>query len=122
MAVIARTWIVDRAVLPHTVLAGARVASVDGRIVAVDQMAAGADAERLRGTLLPGLIDLQVNGAGGRSVEEASAEALDTVAETVRAGGAAAVSRSIASPRGRRICISPATVPRFLRDSGSFVS
>ena len=99
MAVIARTWIVDRAVLPHTVVAGARVASVDGRIVAVDQMAAGADAERLRGTLLPGLIDLQVNGAGGRSVDEATPEALDVVAQAVFEGGAAAFLPTLITAR-----------------------
>ena len=88
--VIAREWIVDRATLPDVVQAGARVASIDGRIVAVDQMAAGPQAERLRGTLLPGFVDLQVNGAGGRSVDEATPEALQTVAEAVWDGGATA--------------------------------
>ena len=83
-------WIVDRAVLPHAVQAGTRVAAVDGHIVAVDQTASGANAERLRGTLLPGFVDLQVNGAGGRSVDEATPEALDTVAQAVFDGGAAA--------------------------------
>ena len=60
----------------------------DGRIVAVGPDLAGDTAEALDGTLLPGAIDLQVNGAGGRSVEEATPEALGVVAETVRAGGA----------------------------------
>lgn len=83
-------WIVDRVVLPHAVLAGTRVAAVDGRIVAVDHVAGGPAAQRLRGTLLPGFIDLQVNGAGGRSVDEATPEALATVARAVAAGGAVA--------------------------------
>ncbi len=86
----AREWLVDRAVLPHVVQVGTRVAAIDGRVVAVDQVAAGAQAERLRGTLLPGFVDLQVNGAGGRSVDEATAAALDTVAQAVFAGGAVA--------------------------------
>jgi N-acetylglucosamine-6-phosphate deacetylase len=90
VAVIARSWIVDRAILPHAVLGGARIASVGGRIVAVDQPAAAAEAERLPGTLLPGFIDLQVNGAGGSSVDEATPAALQTVAEAVYEGGATA--------------------------------
>ncbi|MCA8966860.1 MAG: hypothetical protein KDC48_18405, partial [Planctomycetes bacterium] len=73
---IASEWIVDRVVLPATVLSGARVAAVDGRIVAIDQVAAGPNAVRLRGTLLPGFVDLQVNGMGGRSVDEATPAAL----------------------------------------------
>ncbi|MGB3967317.1 MAG: N-acetylglucosamine-6-phosphate deacetylase, partial [Planctomycetota bacterium] len=86
----AREWIVDRAVLPHVVQAGARIAAVDGRIVAIDQLAAAPGASRLHGTLLPGFVDLQVNGAGGRSVDEASDDALDTVAAAVGRGGACA--------------------------------
>jgi N-acetylglucosamine-6-phosphate deacetylase len=83
-------WVVDRAVLPHAIAAGTRVAAIDGRIVAVDQTAAGPAARRLRGTLLPGCVDLQVNGAGGRSVDEATGDALDAVARAVLAGGAVA--------------------------------
>lgn len=60
----------------------------DGRILAVGPDLSGDTEEALDGTLLPGAIDLQVNGAGGRSVEEATPEALGVVAETVRAGGA----------------------------------
>jgi N-acetylglucosamine-6-phosphate deacetylase len=54
--------------------AGTRLAAIDGRLVAIDQVAAGPAAVRLRGTLLPGFVDLQVNGAGGRSVDEARAK------------------------------------------------
>mgnify|MGYP003645069513 FL=1 len=86
----AREWIVDRAILPHCVQAGTRVTAAEGRIVAVDQAAAGPQAESLRGTLLPGFVDLQVNGAGGRSVDEATHEALDVVAGAVWHGGAVA--------------------------------
>lgn len=86
----ATEWIVDRVVAPHAMLAGTRVAAVDGRIVAVDHVAAGPQAKRLRGTLLPGFVDLQVNGAGGASVDEAARGALDVVARAVWAGGAVA--------------------------------
>jgi N-acetylglucosamine-6-phosphate deacetylase len=87
---IATEWIVDRVVLPHVVQAGTRLAAIDGRLVAIDQKAASPTAQRLRGTLLPGFVDLQCNGAGGRSVDEASADALDTVAAAVWQGGAVA--------------------------------
>lgn len=83
-------WVVDRAVLPATLQHGTRIAAIDGRIVAVDQVAAGSAARRLSGTLLPGFVDLQVNGAGGRSVDEATPAALDAVAAAVFAGGAVA--------------------------------
>ncbi|MEO6595339.1 MAG: hypothetical protein ABIP94_11350, partial [Planctomycetota bacterium] len=86
----ATEWIVDRAALPHVVQAGTRIAAIDGRIVAVDQAAAGPGAHRLRGTLLPGFVDIQVNGAGGRSVDEATPEALATIAAAVWSGGAVA--------------------------------
>ncbi|MCA8974413.1 MAG: amidohydrolase family protein [Planctomycetes bacterium] len=89
-AVIAKEWNVDRVVLPDRVQAGARIAAVDGRIVAVDRAAASPSAERLRGTLLPGFVDLQCNGAGGRSVDEGTSGALDTIAAAVFKGGAVA--------------------------------
>ena len=62
----------------------------DGRIVEVGSGLSADTEETLEGTLLPGAIDLQVNGAGGRSVEEATPDALEVVAQTVRAGGATA--------------------------------
>jgi len=62
----------------------------DGRILEVGSGLSADTEETLEGTLLPGAIDLQVNGAGGRSVEEATPDALEVVAETVRAGGATA--------------------------------
>jgi len=85
-----REWIVDRAVLPHTLQAATRITAADGLVVAVDQREPGPHAERLRGTLLPGFVDLQVNGAGGRGCDEATTDALDTVAQAVFDGGAVA--------------------------------
>ncbi|MCK5943106.1 MAG: amidohydrolase family protein [Planctomycetes bacterium] len=86
----ASEWSAARAVLPDVVLASARVAARDGRIDAIDHQPPGRDGEQLAGTLLPGFVDLQVNGAGGRSVDEATPEALDVVARAVWDGGAVA--------------------------------
>lgn len=74
----------------------------------IERVARGADAARIRGArrvagiLLPGAIDLQVNGAGGRGVEEATSAALDEVARAARAGGASAfLPTLITAPRER---------------------
>lgn len=80
----------DAAVLPDLVLVQARILCDDGRITAIATGEPGPAARRLPGTLLPGFVDLQVNGAGGRSVDEATPAALDTVAEAVWNGGAVA--------------------------------
>ncbi len=90
VAVNATEWIVDRAALHASIAAGTRLAAIDGKLVAVDRLAAAPQAVRLRGTLLPGFVDLQVNGAGGRSCDEGSDDALDTVARAVWSGGAVA--------------------------------
>ena len=86
----ATEWVFDRAVLPEVMQAEVRVSVQDGRILSVERATGDAGLERKRGTLLPGLVDLQVNGAGGRSVDEATPDALDTVADAVWSGGAVA--------------------------------
>lgn len=48
------------------------------------------DVRHVAGTLLPGLVDLQCNGAAGHSVDEATPEALDAIAAGVGSHGAAA--------------------------------
>lgn len=59
-----------------------------GRVTSVASDAqAAAEVDAL---LLPGFIDLQVNGGGGRDVAEATAEALDAVADATWRGGAVA--------------------------------
>lgn len=112
--VIASEWIVDRAALPDVVQAGTRIAAVDGRIVAVDQGAPGPAAVRLRGTLLPGFVDLQVNGAGGRSVDEATPAALDTVATAVLAGGAVAFLPTLITAPWERLLAQVDAVARWI--------
>ncbi len=82
----------DVLVLDHAVAASPLVEIADGRIRSVrfDKSNGDAGAQRIVGALLPGLVDLQVNGAGGRAVDEAGTEALDHVAKTVAEHGAAA--------------------------------
>lgn len=77
--------------LDATIALGRSVLVRDGVIEQVGGNAATADRTQvLDGTLLPGAIDLQVNGAGGHSVGEADDAALDEVARAVLAGGAVA--------------------------------
>ena len=85
-------WAFDRLVLPDVVRAGARVAAEDGRVTAVGEARSDGlhEERRVEGTAMPGFVDLQVNGAGGRSVDEATPEALDAVAAAVWQGGAVA--------------------------------
>lgn len=64
---------------------------VDGRIA---ELRAGAgdraDARAVDGTLLPGFVDLQVNGMGGAGFEAEDDAAFGVAARAVKAGGAAA--------------------------------
>lgn len=79
----------ERIVLPDAIAVGAVVEIVDGVIHDI-RFGAEPGAKRLPGTLLPGLIDLQVNGASGRSVQEATPEALDVIAQNIGEHGASA--------------------------------
>lgn len=83
-----RTIEVDRAVLgDRLVRDGVRVCITGDRIASIET---GTGKTGLEATLIPGPIDLQVNGAGGRGVEEATPEALDVIARAVFEGGASA--------------------------------
>jgi N-acetylglucosamine-6-phosphate deacetylase len=79
-----------RAALPETVVVGARIAVHAGTITAIESEPLRPGREVLAGTLLPGFVDLQVNGGKGRSVDEATADALDAVAQSVWDGAAVA--------------------------------
>ena len=111
----ASEWVVDRAVLPDTVMAGARIAAIDGRITAIDRTVAAANATHLRGTLLPGFVDLQVNGAGGRSVDEATPAALDVVSTAVWHGGAVAFLPTLITAPWERLLQQVAAVAQWIR-------
>jgi N-acetylglucosamine-6-phosphate deacetylase len=104
----------ERAVLPETVLVGCRIAVHGGVVTAVEPAARAGGAGRYDGTLLPGFVDLQVNGAGGRSVDEATAEALDTVAETVWRGGAVAFLPTLITAPWPRLLEQVAAVSRWI--------
>lgn len=82
----------DALVTEAGVLVGAAVRIRDGRVLEVGDLepAPGEPRQRVAGTLLPGLVDLQVNGAAGHSCADGSAEALDAVARACWRGGAAA--------------------------------
>lgn len=79
----------DAVVLPDSLAAGAQVAITDGVVEDVGVHLA-REAETIAGTLLPGFVDLQVNGAGGHGVDAGDREALDHIARIVAARGAAA--------------------------------
>lgn len=82
----------DAAVIDGALVTNASVLVEDGWISAVGVDAEHSDApqKRLAGTLLPGPIDLQVNGAAGHGVDEATPAALDAISVAVREGGATA--------------------------------
>jgi N-acetylglucosamine-6-phosphate deacetylase len=99
-----RTLLVpDEVVLPDRIARGFCVLVEGGRVVAV--LPDGADGTRagscerreLRGCLLPGLVDLQVNGHGGVPVEDESAGAFDALARSVASCGTAAFLPTLVS-------------------------
>ncbi|GAB4145360.1 MAG: N-acetylglucosamine-6-phosphate deacetylase [Planctomycetota bacterium] len=79
--------VADRLALPDSVVVQGLVKCAGGRIA---EIRTATREPSLRGVLLPGFVDLQVNGAGGRGVEELSDDALECAARTVFAGGAVA--------------------------------
>lgn len=62
----------------------------DGWIVEPRGAGAPGHERAIAGTLLPGFVDLQVNGMGGIGFEDGDDDAFDAAAHAVRAGGAAA--------------------------------
>ncbi len=78
-------------VLGDTLAKGVNLLVQDGLIAAIGQEMPQAERElELDGVVLPGLIDLQVNGGAGHSADEANPEALNAIARCSREGGAAA--------------------------------
>jgi N-acetylglucosamine-6-phosphate deacetylase len=83
----------SQVVLDHAVAVGAAVVVQGGRVRAVGAEHRAQRSDRvveLEGALLPGFVDLHVNGAGGRDLSDASADALAAVASAVWQGGAVA--------------------------------
>ena len=81
----------DAMTLPHVVARGHAILIEDGSIrKIIDGGDQPETATRLEGILMPGFLDLQVNGSGGRGVHELDVDALETVARSVWQGGAVA--------------------------------
>lgn len=118
----ARVLLPDAVVLPAGTETGVGVRFEAGRITAIGPAASLGDGpvESVRGVLLPGALDLQVNGAGGRGVDEATDEALDVVARTVLTGGATAfLPTLISAPFDellRQVAAVAAWIPRAPED------
>ncbi len=101
------------AALPATVMVGARIQVEAGTITAIHcDPAASAEGLPL---VLPGFVDLQVNGAGGRGVDEATPEALDAVADAVWRGGAVAFLPTLITAPWDLLLEQVAAVARWLR-------
>lgn len=68
-------------VTPRERIDHAAIQVADGRVVAIERNAApDPGAVRLDGTVVPGLIDLQVNGWGPRNVLEGTVQAVEDIA------------------------------------------
>src|SRR5438067_12586382 len=82
-----------RAITPMEEIADAAVVIEDGKVIAIGRRDAveipkGAkEYDARQYTLVPGLVDIHIHGAGARDVMEASAEALETVTATVASHG-----------------------------------
>lgn len=88
----------DAVVIDGQVARDIQVETTNGVVTGIDSGRAG-EATRVEGTLLPGFVDLQVNGAGGRSVQEATSDALDEVARvSALHGGIAFLPTLITAP------------------------
>ncbi|MBK8979241.1 MAG: N-acetylglucosamine-6-phosphate deacetylase [Planctomycetes bacterium] len=83
----------ERAVVDDAVREGVRIRVRDGVVLDCGAAVAPATGDRtvpIPGTLLPGLVDIQVNGAGGHNCDEPGFDALDAIASAVFEGGAQA--------------------------------
>ncbi len=93
-----------RVYLSSGVVEGGQVVFQDGKILSAGPIGPpplGAQIFELDGTLvLPGLIDLQVNGGAGRAVMEATPEAIEAIAQDLaRRGSTSFLPTLISAPR-----------------------
>lgn len=76
----------------------------EGVVVAVAEPQTGEDAVDLPGTVIPGLVDLQVNGWRGRDVAEATPDAIEDISSDLPAVGVTSWLPTIIScPRDDRL-------------------
>ncbi|MGE0143891.1 MAG: N-acetylglucosamine-6-phosphate deacetylase [Planctomycetota bacterium] len=83
----------ERAILGDGATAAVAVRVVDGRVAAIhrgEPPTGWPPARRVRGTLMPGLVDLQVNGMGGAGFEAEDPAMFAVIARAAARGAAAA--------------------------------
>jgi N-acetylglucosamine-6-phosphate deacetylase len=113
-----------RAFTPHQEIADA-VAVIDGgKIVAIGPrkditIPEGARlVEAPEATLVPGFVDVHVHGAGGQDVMAGTAEALDTIAETLARGGTTSFVATTVTAAPDRLCASAQGIARYAKEQG----
>lgn len=107
------------AVIEGELVADAAVLVEDGLVRSAGLQAtigAAADAKSVAvdGVLLPGLVDLQVNGMGGRGCQESEPDALDVVARAAWNGGAAAFLPTLITASIDTLCERAERIARWI--------
>lgn len=87
----------SRLLTPDRTIAPAVLRVTDGRVASVEAGDAPAGAEQLDGTVVPGLVDLQVNGFAGADVLSGDAEAVARISRSLLAVGVTAWMPTIVS-------------------------
>ena len=82
---------------PRARVGPALVRVQDGLLASVERLGEAVDAQELDGTVVPGLVDVQVNGLGPRSVLEGTVEAIQDIARTLPQHGVTAWVPTIVS-------------------------
>ncbi len=107
----------DAMTLPHTVARGQGLLVEEGLIRdVVSRESPRYPVVELQGTLLPGFVDLQVNGISGHSVHEGEVDALEGIATSVWNGGAVAFLPTLITAPFDQLLERLASVARWIRD------
>ncbi|HEV3220822.1 MAG TPA: N-acetylglucosamine-6-phosphate deacetylase [Candidatus Acidoferrales bacterium] len=118
------TWAVHagRAFTPHQEIEDAVVVVEGGTITAVGTRKDVAVPEGARmveapdATLVPGFVDVHVHGAGGQDVMAGTAEALETVAETLARGGTTSFLATTVTAAPERLLASAQGIARHAKE------
>lgn len=104
--------------LPDRVAVATPLYVRDGRIVAIGGRMDADEQVGVAGTLLPGAIDLQVNGAGGADVASGDFASLDRVAQAIADGGTTAFLPTLISAPIDTLCARLAAVTSWIARGG----
>src|SRR5438067_2422634 len=86
------------ALTPDARIAPAVIRVAEAKVVSIDpDDGSGAEATELTGTVVPGFVDLQVNGFGPRDVTECTPEAITAIATALLSRGVTAWCPTIIS-------------------------